>query len=435
MRRAAENPARVVIIGAGFAGLQAARTFFRSGVRVTLVDRNNYHTFLPLLYQVGAAEIEPEQIAYPVRSFIRRQRNMDFLRAEVSSMDLEGGYILCNGMRLPYDYLVISSGSVTNFYGVDGAEANSFRLKTLDDAMVLRNHILSCFERSTYADDHDYRKALLNFVVIGGGPTGVEFSGALAELINGPLRKDFPGMNRDEIGIHLVEYADRVLPVFNSKSSDFAAGKLLRLGVDLHFGKNVVEVAGGGVRLSDGTFIRSETVVWSAGVSGFAAGGAELKKGPAGRLEVLPTLQVPGYPRVYAAGDLSFAANDGKPLPMVAPVAVQQGVHAAVNILRDIRGLSQLDFRFRDRGTMATIGRNAAVVKFGRTEIRGFFAWIVWLLVHIMYLIGFKNKVFVMFNWFWDYIFFERSVRLILPGCCSSPRRPGCLRRVTGCGE
>ncbi len=426
----------VVIIGAGFAGLWAVKSLAgKKGVRVTLIDKNNYHTFLPLLYQVGAAEIEPEQIAYPIRSLLRKSGNVSYLRAEAARIDYDERYVLCNNQKVPYDYLIVASGSRTDYFTVAGAERYAFPLKTLDDAMVLRNHILTCFERAAYIDDPARRKKLLTFVIAGGGPTGVEFAGALSELVRGPLRKDFPGLSSGDVSVVLVESADRVLSMLSHKLSAYTVGKLSGMGVDVRLSVRVKDISAAGVSFNDGSFLGTDTVIWTAGVSGIVPeSSTEAPLSQNRRIKTLPTLQFPGRSEVYVTGDLTYLEEKGVPLPMIAPVAIQQGRWAAENILLQIRGGEARDFTYRDRGAMVTIGRNAAVTRIGKREFRGFPAWIIWIVIHIMNLIGFRNKLFVIVNWIWDYLFFERSVRLILPGCCDNPNGNACLHRSGRCG-
>lgn len=423
---------QVVIIGAGFAGLWAAREFFKTDARVTLIDRNNYHTFLPLLYQVGAAEVEPEQIAYPIRSLLRGRANVRFLRAEVQGINMDERTVRCGNQAIPYDYCIVSPGSVTGYFGIPGAAGASFSLKTLDEAMVLRNHILSCFERAAYTGDQEERRRLLTFVIVGGGPTGVEFAGALSELIRGPLLRDFPGMSLKDIRVVLVEAANRLVGMFSPSLSDYTAGRLRATGVQVMLDAGVKRITQSAVTLRDGTVIPTVTTVWTAGVEGAPVPSRRaLPVIRGGRVDVDPTLRIRGQDRVYATGDLAWCEHDGAPLPMIAPVAVQQGRHAARNIVRQMAGQPPLPFAYRDPGAMVTIGRNAAVVRVGKREFTGFIAWIIWLVVHIMNLIGFRNKLFVLVNWAWDYLFFERSVRLILPGCCGcvSPGAGTCQHR------
>jgi NADH:ubiquinone reductase (H+-translocating) len=422
----------VVVIGAGFSGLWAVRTLSRVPVDITLLDRNNYHTFLPLLYQVGAAEIEPEQIAYPIRSLLRKYSNIRYVRAEVSTLDFGEKYVLANNQRIDFDWCIVAAGSVTNYYGTPGSNI-AFPLKTLDDSMILRNHILSCFERASYTGDRNRRRALLSFVVVGGGPTGIEFAGALVELINGPLLKDFPSFKRDDIAVVLVEASDRMLATLPPDLGEYTRRKLLRIGVDLRLSAPVSKIEQGGVTLADGTSLPSETVVWTAGVCGdMLVKQWKVPLSRDNRIRVADTLQITGLDYAYAVGDLAYCEQDGRPLPQIAPVAIQQGQHAAENIISQLAGKPQRPFRYRDRGTMVTIGRNAAVAYIARRSFKGFLAWAIWLGIHIMNLIGFRNKILVMINWAWDYFLFERAVRLILPRCCDSPSFGGCERRCGG---
>jgi NADH dehydrogenase len=428
-----ERDKHIVIIGAGFGGLWAVKTLFGiEKVRVTLIDRNNYHTFLPLLYQVGAAEVEPEQIAYPIRSLLRRRGNVSYLRAEASGIDYSKKFVVCNGQKIVFDYCIVATGSRTDYFSVAGADRYAFPLKTLDDAMIVRNHILSCFERAAYVDDRERRKKLLTFVVVGGGPTGVEFAGALSELVRGPLRKDFSPSFINDASIMLVESADRLLPMLSSNLGDYAAAKLKKMGVVLNLKTRVKEISGQGIRFADGTLIGTETAIWTAGVSGdMPASNAGVATSANRRIRVFPTLQMPDHPETYVIGDLAYIEEKGAPLPMIAPVAIQQGRLAAHNILRQMRDEEPLAFTYQDKGAMVTIGRNAAVTRMGKSEFKGFIAWVIWIVIHILNLIGFRNKIFVLIHWIWDYLFFERSVRLILPGCCDNPNGKTCIHRCT----
>jgi len=418
-----ERRTRVVVVGAGFGGLWATLELAKAPVDVLLVDRNNYHTFLALLYQVAAAELEGEQIAYPVRGILRGLPNVRFALAEVEGLDLENRVVITDGPSLPYDYLIISTGTTAHFFGVPGAQENSFALKTLEQAIVLRNHILSSFERAIYSPSAELRKQLMTVAIVGGGATGVEFAGALAELIRGPLKKDYRSLDLQEVRVLLLEARDRLLPGMPERLQTYAAERLRRMGVDVRFESVVSRVDPDSVMLKDGTVIPTETTIWTAGVRGderIAQWGLPTVRGS--RVAVLPTLQVPDAPELYVIGDLAHFEQDGKLLPMVAPVAIQQGVAAAHNIVRQISGEEQVPFRYRDPGMMATIGRNAAAVKLGRWTFTGFVAWILWPGVHLLCLSGFRNRLLVMVNWAWDYFFFERAVRVILP---SSKRRLG----------
>lgn len=407
---------RVVIIGAGFGGLWATRVLASSPVEVLLIDRHNYHTFLPLLYQVAAAEIEPEEIAYPVRSILRKLPNVLFAMAEVKEVNLAARMVKSERLANPYDFLVLATGSATHFFGVPGAAEHAFPLKTQEQGIALRNHILCRFEHAAHDADPERRRQMLTFTIIGGGPTGVEFAGALAELIRGPLTRDYPTMDFSEVRIVLLEAADTPLPSLQECCRAYALARLRRMGVEVRLQAKVSKVLPGAVRLKDGTVIPTETVVWTAGVRGNSLGETSgLKTARNGQVVVRSTLQVPDHPEVYIIGDLAYVEQGGHPLPMIAPVAIQQGAAVAQNIMRQIAGQDPLPFHYRDRGTMVTIGRNAAVAHFGGWGFAGFPAWVVWLSVHLFNLIGFRNRLFVLINWAWDYFFYERAVRLILP--------------------
>jgi NADH:ubiquinone reductase (H+-translocating) len=421
----------VVILGAGFAGLWAMRRLFDEPVEVTVIDRNNYHTFLPLLYQVGAAELEPEQIAFPIRSLIRKQNNTRYIRSNVDHIDFRNRTLDCNGRAVHFDYCVLGLGTTTNFFGVPGAEELAFSLKTLDEGIVIRNHILSCFERASHCVDRVQKKKLLTFVVVGAGATGIEFAGALMELVKGPMRKDFPEFSPSEMRVILVEGLDRILPIMPQELGEYTRSKLERMGVEVRLGATVERISPEGVHLLGGETIPSETVLWTAGISGpgvVARWGLPI--GPGHRVLVEPTLQVKGLERVFVAGDLAYLVQDGAPLPQVAPVAVQQGRAAAENILHHLRGEELQGFAYKDRGAMVTIGRNTAVARIGGRNIRGLIAWLAWLFIHISNLIGIRNRIFVLVNWAWDYFFFERAVRLIMPSCCDSPSAAQCWIRA-----
>lgn len=422
---------RVAIVGAGFGGLWAARTLVRYPVEVLLIDRNNYHSFLPLLYQVAAAELEPEEIAYPVRSILWKLPNARFILADAKRVDVARRVVETDGRTISYDFLILATGSVSHFFGVPGAGQHAFPLKTLEEGVALRNHILCCFERAVHEPDPSRRRRALTFAIVGGGPTGVEFTGALAELIRGPLVKDYPTLDFREVRVALLEARESLLPELPERLRTYALARLGRMGVEVRLRAMVSQITGEAVHLTEGTVIRAETVVWTAGVRGDPLAQAwGLPIARAGRVAVLPTLQVPGHREVYIIGDLAHVEEGGHPLPMIAPVAIQQGVAAARNVARQIAGQDPLPFHYRDPGTMVTIGRNAGVVHLRGRAFVGFPAWVLWLSVHLFNLIGFRNRLFVLVNWAWDYLFYERAVRLILPR--ETPLGPGSGACVAG---
>ena len=429
---------RIVVIGAGFGGLWAVRRFVSRGIGVTLIDRNNYHTFFPLLYQVAAAELGPSEIAYPIRSLFRRHALVDFRRADVHNIDLDARIVEAGEFHLEYDYLVMAPGSVPNFFAVEGAARHAFPLRTMDDAIPLRYHVLNCFERAAQTSDSSTRESLLRFVIVGGGPTGVEYAGALAELIYGPLLKDFRSIARDEVDIRLLDGGERLLAGMPSRLQEYARARLEGRRVQVLTGSQVVEVASDSVVTRDTgntkrpdlgdamnehtDQIATHTVVWAAGVKGDPAlGGWGLPVGPAGRVPVEGTLQVPGYPEVFVVGDPAYLEIKGQALPQIAQVALQQGSTAAENIVRMIGGEAPEDFTYKDLGMLAVIGRNAAVAHLWGRSFTGFAAWMLWLVVHVVNLMGFRNRALVLVNWAWNYVFFRRAVRLILPDATGEP--------------
>lgn len=414
---------RVVVVGAGFGGLWAARRLAGENVDVVVVDKRNYHTFLPLLYQVAAAELEPGEIAHPVRGVFRKHKNVRFALAEARRIDAEAKVLHTSGPSIPYDYLVLCLGSETNFFGVPGAAEHCFGLKSLEEGIGLRNHIMRLFERASLTEDPAAQRRMLTFAVVGAGPTGVEYAGALSELIRGPLARDYPLLNLSQARVVLVEAGKAVLAPFPPALRSYALNKLGRKGVEVHLGAQVARVEPGTLAFKDGSSLETETVVWAAGVRGpDAAGELGLRTGPAGRVPVDESLRVPGLDRVFAVGDMAAFPGPSGPLPMLAPVAMQQGRAAAESVLRLVAGRPLKPFRYRDKGSMATIGRAAAVAVFGpKVSLTGFAAWLSWLFVHLIMLIGFRNRLAVLINWAWDYFFFEKAVRLIMP----PPAGPG----------
>ncbi|MGV8057308.1 MAG: NAD(P)/FAD-dependent oxidoreductase [Smithellaceae bacterium] len=407
---------RVVIIGAGFGGLWAARTLANQPVEVVVIDHNNYHTFLALLYQVAAAELNAEDIAYPVRSVFRNIPNVDFVLAHARHIDMENNRIVTDGETISFDYLILSSGSVTSTFGIPGVEQHAYFLKTLEEAMMLKNHIICCFEAASREIAPERRRSLLTFTIVGGGATGVEYSGALTELVSGPLMKDYPGIDFSEIRIILVEAAGQLVSAMPSNIRDYTARQLRQMGVTVRLNTPVAEVLPGKLVLKDAESIETNTVVWTAGVMGERlAAASDIPVTRDGRVTVRDTLQIQNYPNIYAIGDLASISEDQRILPMVAQVAIQSGVTAAKNILNQIRGKYPEAFRYADRGSMITIGRKAAGVAIGKRTFEGFFAWIIWLVIHLFNLIGFRNRVMVLINWAWDYLLYERSVRYVFP--------------------
>lgn len=406
---------RVVIIGMGFAGVHAARELAGQGVETVLVDRNNYHLFQPLLYQVATAGLEQESIAYPIRAMMRSWPGITFQRAEAARVDYAARrLLLSDGGSMTYDYLIVAAGSATNFFGNQSIAHHSFDLKRLPDAEKLRNHILDLFEKAVNETDAGRRKALMTFVIVGGGPTGVEFAGALAELVSHVIFKDYPELRTSDASILLVEAADRLLLPFPEKLSRYAANKLASMGVELLFGVRVTDATAEQVTFHDGRTIPTHTLFWSAGVCAAPlASRLELPQGGGGRIPVQSDLTVQDHPEVYIAGDMALLEQDGKPLPMVAPVAMQMGRYAARHILSREWGRPTHPFRYRDKGSMATIGKSAAIAMAHGICLKGYPAWLAWLLLHLYYLIGFRNRVVVMLNWIWYYFFHERQVRLI----------------------
>jgi len=408
---------KVVIIGSGFGGLWAARTLANQSVDVVVIDRNNYHTFLALLYQVAAAELTAEDIAYPVRNIFWKISNIDFILAHAQRIDLQNHQIKTDGETVSYDYLILANGSVTSTFGVPGVEEHAYFLKTLEEAVALKNHIICCFEAATREKNAERKKMLLTFVIVGGGATGVEYAGALAELIHSPLTKDYPDIDFSETRIILLEAAQQLVLSMPSAIRDYTAGQLRKMGVDVRPKRAVSAVYPDRVVLKDEDNIETGTVIWTAGVKGEGlAAVSNITVTRDGRVAVKDTLQIHDQPNIYVIGDLAAIHEGGRILPMVAQVAIQSGVASAQNILRQIAGLSPKPFiYYKDRGSMITIGRKAAGVAIGSRTFTGFFAWLMWLVIHLFNLIGFRNRVMVLINWAWDYLLYERAVRFVFP--------------------
>ncbi len=409
-----ETRPRVVIVGGGFAGLSAAKALAKAPFDVTLIDRNNHHLFQPLLYQVATAGLSPADIASPIRSIVGRQRNTRVMLAEVTGVDTVRKEVVADGRRVPFDHLIVATGARHAYFGHDDWAEFAPGLKTIDDATYLRRQILLAFERAENEADAGERQRLLTFVVIGGGPTGVEMAGAIAELARRALAADFRSIDPRSARIILVEAAPRVLTPFDEKLSETARRGLEHLGVEVRLGEAVTDCSDEGVRLGS-DFIPARTIIWAAGVMASPAGrwlGAETDR--AGRVKVGADLTAPGHPDIFVIGDTAaVVAPGGTMLPGVAPVAKQQGQYVARVLLARHQGRTVPPFRYRDYGLLATVGRSRAIAQFGRFHVTGWIAWVLWSVAHIYFLIGFRNRFIVALNWAWSYITFQRGSRLI----------------------
>lgn len=410
------TPPRVVIIGAGFGGLWTAKTLANAPVEVIVIDRENYHLFQPLLYQVATAGLSPADIAAPIRSIVGGYQNITVMLGEVVGVDVAARAVaIAGGRRVSYDYLVLATGARHAYFGHDEWEAFAPGLKRIEDATEIRRRILIAFERAENETDANERQCLMSLLIVGGGPTGVELAGAIAELIRRALAKDFRNIDPRGARILLVEAGPRLLPSFPQDLSDDALRRLERLGVEVRLGAPVTAVDASGVMIGTAR-IEARTVIWAAGVAASPAGqwiGAKCDR--AGRIEVDPDLSVRGHPEIFAIGDTALTPDaSGKPLPGVAPVAKQQGRYVGRLIKVRLRNAERVEpFRYRDYGNLTTIGRKAAVVDFGWIHLRGFVAWVVWTVAHIYFLIGFRNRIIVALNWLWAYFTFQRGARLI----------------------
>ncbi|WP_193199514.1 NAD(P)/FAD-dependent oxidoreductase [Nostoc sp. MG11] len=421
---------RVVIVGAGFGGLQAAQSLADSGADVLLIDRNNYHTFIPLLYQVATGQLEPEYIAYPIRTILRRfsfLRNaretrrqnrvpkVQFLMAEVQQIDFSAQIIETDDCVISYDFLVLATGSQTQFLGVPGASEYAFSMRTLEEAIALRNHIFSCFERAIQESDSSRRQQLLTFTIVGGGPTGVEMVGAFVEMLRGYLRQDYPTLDLRQVRLILVQSGDRLLADLPEKLGIYTYKRLRHLGVEVYLQTRVNQVTLGSVHLQNNQIIPTATVIWTAGLEANSpAISEEISLANKGKLIVHPTLQLLEQLNVYAIGDLAYLEKNGKPLAGIASEALQQGVTVAQNIKRQLRGKLPKPFNYFNNGRLAIIGCYSGVGKIGAFAFTGFLAWLMWLGVHLMYLPGYRSRLLVLFTWLHTYLWRDRAVRLIL---------------------
>ncbi|MFH5923569.1 NAD(P)/FAD-dependent oxidoreductase [Roseomonas xinghualingensis] len=411
----AKPPLRVVIIGAGFGGLEAARALAGAPVSLTILDRQNHHLFQPLLYQVATAALSPGDIAWPVRTIFRRQKNVAVLMAEVTGVDTEARTVHADGKAIPYDVLVLATGATHSYFGKDEWAEVAPGLKTIEDATGIRQRLLVAFERAELSTDEAERKRLLTFVVIGGGPTGVELAGAMAELARHALRREFRHFDPRSARIVLIEAGPRLLATFPEELSDYATRSLRRMGVEVRTNARVTDCDAEGVSLGDER-IGTSTTVWAAGVVASPAGawiGAERDR--AGRVAVSPDLSVPGHPEIFVAGDLASAKDGkGRPIPGIAPAAKQMGRYIGQVIAARATGRpSPGPFSYRHHGDLATIGRRSAVVAMDSFQLKGLLGWWFWGIAHVWYLIGFRSRVVVSFEWLWSYLTFQRGARLI----------------------
>lgn len=405
----------VVVVGGGFAGLWAVRALARTKVRITLLDRANHHLFQPLLYQVATAGLSAPDISAPLRHILRRQKNVTVLMASAESVDPEARCVqLADGCRLSFDYLLLASGATHAYFGNDAWAPDAPGLKTLDDALDVRRRLLSAFERAEACEDEEERKALMTFAIVGGGPTGVEMAGTLAEIARHTLAGEFRRIDPRKARVLLLEAGPRVLSGFSEHLSQRACRQLERLGVEVATGTPVCAIDARGVTLGERR-IAARTVIWAAGVAASPLAKAlDVPLDKAGRVKVAPDLTVPGHRHVFVAGDLACIAPGGTPVPGVAPAAKQMGRHVAAAIRARIDGREAGDFRYRDYGSLATIGRQAAVVQFGRWQFSGAPAWWFWLWSHVFFLIGFRNRIVVLFHWTVAYWTHRRAARIIL---------------------
>jgi NADH dehydrogenase len=421
----APHPHRVVLVGAGFGGLYAAKALKGVPVGLTVIDRRNFHLFQPLLYQVATGSLSPGEVASPIRHVLSGNRHARVWLAEVRDIQVEHRRLLLDAGEIEYDTLILATGAHHHYFGHDDWEALAPGLKTIEDATAIRSRILQAFESAEREPDSDERRAWLTFVIVGAGPTGVELAGALGEIANDTLRHDFRRINPAEANILLLEGGERVLPSFPPDLGLIAERDLVKLGVRSRTGAVVIGLDNGGVTVHAGDRterIAAKTVLWAAGVQASSLGRilAEHTEAPidrSGRVIVLPDLTVPGHPEIFVIGDLAnFSHQTGQPLPGVAPVAMAQGRYVARTIRARLRGEPMPPFHYVDKGALATIGRNKAVAAFGRVHISGFLAWIVWLFVHLMYLVEFDNRLLVLVEWVYDYITRNRGARLITKG-------------------
>lgn len=412
-----KNP-RIVIIGGGFAGISLVKKLKNKPYQIVLLDRHNYHTFQPLLYQVSTSGLEPDSIAFPLRKIFKNHTDFHFRMTDVKKIIPENKEVITSIGTIDYDYLVIANGSKTNYFGNAEIEHYCMPMKTVPQALNIRSLILENFEKAVIAKDSDARKKLMNFVIVGAGPTGVELAGALAEFKKSIIKRDYPNLNPDDMKIHLIEGADRILVPMSSFASQRAERFLTKMGVEIHLNTIVSSYNGNVVTTNTGLTIESEAFIWSAGVTGFALEGfkPEVFFSKTNRYKVDEFNKVTGYEDIFAIGDIACMETEEYPKghPMVAQPAIQQGKNLGSNFTRLQNGKPLKPFRYKDKGSMATVGRNKAVVDFKKLRFGGFFAWFLWMFVHLWFLVGFRNRMVTFFNWVYNYVNFDQAARLII---------------------
>lgn len=419
---------RVVIIGGGFAGISIAKKLKGYPIQLVMFDKHNYHTFQPLLYQVSTSGLEPDSIAYPLRKVMKKHRNFHFRMAEALHIDAEKHILETSIGNITYDYLIIATGTKTNYFGNEQIEYNALPMKTVPQALNIRSFMLQNFEKASITESPEERKAYLNFVVVGGGPTGVELAGALAELKRNVFPRDYPDIDIHNMEIHLLEGMDRLLPPMSETASAKAEKFLRKLGVTIHLNCLVTKYDGTNVETKDGVYLRAKTFIWSAGVTGNPVVGVkdEAIHDRAKRYIVDEFNMVKGYSNVFALGDIALMMSDEYPKghPQLAQPAIQQGEHLAKNLKKLLAGKPMEPFKYIDKGSMATVGRNKAVADIKKLHFGGFFAWFIWMFVHLFSLVGFRNRVIVFFNWMYNYINFDKAARLIIRPYERKPSKP-----------
>jgi len=406
---------RIVVVGAGFGGFQVAQSLAGVDAEVLLIDRHNYHTFIPLIYQVATGQLEPSLVAYPIRTKLRGIRNVRFVQAEVERIDFENKLVGTDRGLVSYDYLVIATGTKPSYHGVSGAREHTFTLKSLADAIALRDHFLRCFEQAASSTDDAERQRLMTFTIVGGGATGVEVAGALAEWLRGTARRDFPelaGQGR----IVLVQSGSSLLQEFSQRLGNYTHRQLVRLGVEVYLNVKITEVTPTWAQFTDQRVIDTATVVWAAGIKATQPDMAQsVEQATKGKLVVNECLQVKGYPNIYAIGDVAYVEQNGVPLAGVAPEALQQGVAVARNLRRQLQGKSLRPFHYLNKGRLAIIGGYGGVGRIAGIDFGGFLAWLMWLIVHVTYLPGYRSRLFVLLTWVQNYVMGDRALRQVFP--------------------